>query len=304
MAPPSLPGPRPSPTRVAAAAARSPDWLEARHPASSARRRAACWASGCSSATARSRTRWPRPTPGSDQRTKAGLTPAGNILTSAPGHADHGLRQPGREADSGARADSILHAPHRPRHQLISMLSIPRDLNVPIPGHGREQDQRRVRLRRRAASDPHRQQPDRAEGEPRRDSSISRGSRADRRAGRRPALQPQQDRVVAAVRRAQWRFKKGTSHLDGRRALAYSRIRHTTNPRDSDITRTERQQRVMPGPRASAGEPSAASSTCRLGTAIAKPLTTDLTANELIGIGWTSSAPAARWSATWAARRR
>ena len=42
-----------------------------------------------------------------------------------------------------------------------------------------------------------------------------------------------------------WVFPKGTITLDGRRALAYSRIRHTTNPQDSDITRTERQQLVM-----------------------------------------------------------
>ena len=42
-----------------------------------------------------------------------------------------------------------------------------------------------------------------------------------------------------------WQFGKGPIHLDGRRALAYARIRHTTNSADTDISRTERQQRVL-----------------------------------------------------------
>ena len=37
---------------------------------------------------------------------------------------------------SGARADSILIYRNDPGKHPISMLSIPRDLNVPIPGHG------------------------------------------------------------------------------------------------------------------------------------------------------------------------
>ncbi len=42
-----------------------------------------------------------------------------------------------------------------------------------------------------------------------------------------------------------WRFEKGTQHMDGQRALVYSRIRtNQLDPSDSDITRGNRQQIV------------------------------------------------------------
>ena len=42
-----------------------------------------------------------------------------------------------------------------------------------------------------------------------------------------------------------WHFEKGTQHMDGRRALAYSRVRENQlDPADNDITRGERQQAV------------------------------------------------------------
>ena len=41
-----------------------------------------------------------------------------------------------KNATADARADSILIFHTDPGKHLISMLSIPRDLNVPIPGHG------------------------------------------------------------------------------------------------------------------------------------------------------------------------
>ncbi len=43
-----------------------------------------------------------------------------------------------------------------------------------------------------------------------------------------------------------WRFKKGNVHLDGRKALVYSRIRENQlDPRETDATRIIRQQQVM-----------------------------------------------------------
>src|ERR671935_1366 len=42
----------------------------------------------------------------------------------------------GGSDDADARADSILLVRTDPGKHLISMLSIPRDLYVPIPGHG------------------------------------------------------------------------------------------------------------------------------------------------------------------------
>src|SRR5207302_11323882 len=43
-----------------------------------------------------------------------------------------------------------------------------------------------------------------------------------------------------------WHFAKGPQHMDGKRALIYSRIRENRyNPAESDITRGERQQTVI-----------------------------------------------------------
>ena len=81
-----------------------------------------------------------------------------------------------------------------------------------------------------------------------------------------------------------WHFNKGWLNLGGRWALAYARIRHTTNPRDSDITRTERQQRVLQALSHKLVSAGSFFNLPSLGTDIGKPLTTDLSANELIGL--------------------
>jgi len=83
-----------------------------------------------------------------------------------------------------------------------------------------------------------------------------------------------------------WHFAKGPIHLDGRHALAYARIRHTTNPRDSDITREERQQRVVQALMHKLVSPSTLFNLPSVGRDIAKPLATDLSAPEILGMGW------------------
>jgi len=71
-----------------------------------------------------------------DKRTRAALTPTGNILRNPQISLVMGSDSRGQSATAGARADSILLVRTDPSHHLISMLSIPRDLYVPIPGHG------------------------------------------------------------------------------------------------------------------------------------------------------------------------
>ena len=69
---------------------------------------------------------------------------------------------------------------------------------------------------------------------------------------RRPAARSSRTASTARSRRRRdaqswtgWRFEKGTQHMDGRRALVYSRIRENQlDPADNDITRGERQQQV------------------------------------------------------------
>jgi LCP family protein required for cell wall assembly len=84
-----------------------------------------------------------------------------------------------------------------------------------------------------------------------------------------------------------WRFAKGPQHMDGRRALVYSRVRsNQLDPSDSDITRGNRQQIVADA----VGEKIASVGTFLrlpfMGAELAAPLATDLSAWELAQIGW------------------
>jgi LCP family protein required for cell wall assembly len=84
-----------------------------------------------------------------------------------------------------------------------------------------------------------------------------------------------------------WRFQKGTQHMSGERALIYSRIRENMlDPSENDVTRGARQQDVM---NAVAHKFTSMSVLLRMpfsGSSFAKPLTTDLTAGQLAQLGW------------------
>jgi len=84
-----------------------------------------------------------------------------------------------------------------------------------------------------------------------------------------------------------WRFAKGPQHMDGRRALVYSRIRtNQLDPSDTDVSRGGRQQAVAEA----VGDKLASFATfLRLpfvGDSLAAPLATDLSAWELAQLGW------------------
>ncbi len=84
-----------------------------------------------------------------------------------------------------------------------------------------------------------------------------------------------------------WRFAKGHQHMDGRRALVYSRIRtNQLDPSDTDISRGTRQQAVADA----VGDEIASFGTFLrlpfMGDALAAPLATDLSAWELAQFGW------------------
>jgi LCP family protein required for cell wall assembly len=84
-----------------------------------------------------------------------------------------------------------------------------------------------------------------------------------------------------------WRFAKGRQHMDGRRALIYSRIRENQlDPRDTDITRGGRQQAVL---RAALHKLLGLGTFVKLpfdGKSLLKPLTTDLSAWQFVQLGW------------------
>ena len=89
------------------------------------------------------------------------------------------------------------------------------------------------------------------------------------------------------VRWPGWRFHKGKQHMDGHRALIYSRVRENRlNPRDSDITRGARQQQVLSAVENKLASASTFFKLPFIGGDLMKPLTTDLTANEFVQIAW------------------
>ena len=84
-----------------------------------------------------------------------------------------------------------------------------------------------------------------------------------------------------------WRFAKGRQHMDGKRALIYSRIRENQlDPRDTDISRGGRQQAVL---RAALHKLLGFGTFAKLpfhGKSLLKPLTTDLSAWQFVQLGW------------------
>ena len=84
-----------------------------------------------------------------------------------------------------------------------------------------------------------------------------------------------------------WRFAKGWQHMNGWRALIYSRIRENQlDPSESDVTRGERQQAVL---QATLHKLTTIHTFTRLpwvGDDVFKPLTTDLSAWDVMQLGW------------------
>jgi LCP family protein required for cell wall assembly len=219
-------------------------------------------------------------------QTRAALTPADAILFNPQITLIAGSDSRGAVTDTGQRADSILLMRTDPDKGLLSLLSIPRDLRVPIPGSGENKINAAFSFG----------------GPPLliRTVNALTGFRINHIvlvnfSGFRDLVDSlggidiRSPRPVVSSRPFdgyKWRFPKGDLHLDGRRALAYARIRYTTNPADTDVSRTKRQQQVMQAIAQKLASPSSVLNLPSVGRDIAKPLATDLSANQLIGLGW------------------
>jgi len=84
-----------------------------------------------------------------------------------------------------------------------------------------------------------------------------------------------------------WRFHTGPQHMNGERALIYSRIRENLlDPAESDVTRGARQQAVIDATAAKFTSLGVLVGLPFDGGSLAKPLTTDLTAAQLVQLGW------------------
>ena len=84
-----------------------------------------------------------------------------------------------------------------------------------------------------------------------------------------------------------WHFSKGVQHMNGHRALIYSRIRENTlNPADSDFTRARHQQDVMQQTLSKLASPSLFFRLPFSGSTLLSPIATDLSTMQFLQLGW------------------
>jgi polyisoprenyl-teichoic acid--peptidoglycan teichoic acid transferase len=224
--------------------------------------------------------------------------PGGSLLSRARNTlviGTDGGRAPGREGNN--RSDSLMLVRTDPRTHTISYLSIPRDLRVEIPGYGSSKINAAnqyggpaltmATVRRLTGLpvdhlvvvdfDDFRELIDAIGGV---DVKVP-----------KPILSNKFDCPYKTAAECAswpgWKFAAGRQHMDGRRALVYSRIRkNQLDPSDTDISRTERQQAVA----AAVADKLASFGTFVrapfIGDSLAAPLTTDLGAWQFAQLGW------------------
>ena len=202
------------------------------------------------------------------------------------------------EARSDARrSDSILLIRTDPKRHRLAFLSIPRDLRVDIPGYGPNKINAAFQLGGptlamrtvRALTGLRPNHVAMVDFDDFRTTIDALGG-VDVTCPK-PILSNRFDCPYATQSRCQqwqgWRFERGEQHMDGRRALIYSRIRENRlDPSENDLTRGERQQEVVD---AMTDKLVSLGTFVRLpfvGGDLVQPLTTDLTAGELVQLGW------------------
>ena len=182
------------------------------------------------------------------------------------------------------------------RHR-IAYLSIPRDLQVPIPGHGDS----KINAAMQMGGPPLAIKTIEAFTGLKVDHVMivdfgSFKSLIDKLGGvtvnnPRPILSDRFDCPYATQERCQrwqgWRFRKGRIHLNGQMALIYSRVRvNRLDPGESDVTRGERQQAVLQAISSKLASIGTFVKLPFIGGDLMKPLTTDLSAGQLMALGW------------------
>jgi LCP family protein required for cell wall assembly len=215
-----------------------------------------------------------------------------------------GTDHSGNASRSGLRhSDSIMLLRTDPgRHRLV-YLSIPRDLRVPIPGHGSDKINAAMQIggpalaARTVAS---------FTGLPVNHIVIvdfaSFEKLIDKIGGvdiNVPAniLSNRFDCPYATSTRCLqwegWRFQKGVQHMGGHRALIYSRVRENRlNPSESDVTRGERQQQVLQAMMSKLASVGTLGKLPFMGGDLLAPISTDMSTWTSCSSAGSSSAPA------------
>ena len=228
----------------------------------------------------------------------AELTKQDGLLVSTPTTilvlGTDGGTQPGRS--SANRSDSIMLIRTDPSKHRLAFLSIPRDLRVEIPGNGAAKINSAFQIGgptlalRTVKSltgldvnhvafvdfDRFKDLIDSVGGI---DIDVP-----------APILGNRFDCPYSATRCEKWdgwRFAKGRQHMNGQRALIYSRIRENRlDASETDLDRARRQQQVI---QATASNVTSAGTALKLpfrGGSIVRPLATDLSAGQVLQLGW------------------
>jgi LCP family protein required for cell wall assembly len=234
-----------------------------------------------------------------DQNAKLALSSQGGLMLS---HSTTILmlgtdnaRVGGREGDM--HSDSIMLLRTDPSHHRLYYLSIPRDIQVPIPGAGTQKINAAFQIGGPALAIRTIRQftgleidhvmvinfadfKDLIDALGGIDVTVPEPIRSNRF-----------DCPYASQARCDkwpgWRFQKGKQHMSGSRALIYSRIRENMlNPAETDVTRGARQQDVLNAVAQKFTSLGVLSKMPFSGGSFAKPLTTDLTAAQLVQLGW------------------
>jgi LCP family protein required for cell wall assembly len=232
------------------------------------------------------------------QAAEAALTPqTGSLLTSPTNILLLGV-DGGGARESGGRSDAIVVVRTDPDRHRLSLLSIPRDLRVEIPGHGFDKINAAYALGGPALAV---RTVERLLGRVPINHVVlvdfdSFPEVIDELGGvtidvPKPIVSNRFDCPFKSPAECEdwegWRFAKGPQEMDGRRALVYARIRENRlDAEESDVTRGGRQQQVV---QAVADEVVSLNGFVRLpfiGDDIVRPVATDLSATELLELGW------------------
>ena len=218
------------------------------------------------------------------------LTHSTTILLFGTDHADvsgrNGLRH----------SDSIMLVRTDPDHHRIYYLSVPRDLYVPIPGHGEQRINGAFQLGGPALAMATVRQLTGIDVNHVAIVDFARFEELIDKVGGITVNVPERilsnrfDCPFTASKCSSWkgwRFAKGKQHMDGHHALIYSRVRENQlNPADNDITRAERQQAVLQALSSKLASFSTFLDLPFIGGDLLKPLATDLTPGQMLQLGW------------------
>ena len=195
------------------------------------------------------------------------------------------------------RSDSIMLVHTDPGKHRIAFLSIPRDLRVEIPGYGTDKINAAFQLGgptlalrtitaltgvpvNHVAFVDFAKFKDLVDAVGGIDVNVP-----------RPILSNRFDCPYNTAERCRewpgWRFEKGTQHMDGQRALVYSRIRENRlDPSETDLARGRRQQQIVQATGAKVTGFWTALKMPFMGKKVVEPMATDLSAWQLLQLGW------------------